>query len=44
VLVAGWRAGLPYLPVRGLTADADAWRALLRTLRRSPDWSPVSGR
>ncbi len=43
VLVAGWRAGVPFLPVPQVTAGDDAWHALLRTSGRSPDWSPVAG-
>jgi uncharacterized protein (TIGR03083 family) len=43
VLVAGWRAGVPFLPVPQVTVGGDAWHALLRTSGRSPDWSPVAG-
>jgi hypothetical protein len=43
VLVAGWRAGVPFIPMHELGARGDAWHALLRTSGRSPDWSPVAG-
>ena len=42
VLVAGWRAGVPHLPVNGARASSDAWHALLAASGRSPDWSPVA--
>jgi uncharacterized protein (TIGR03083 family) len=42
VLVAGWRAGVPYLPVHEDRAAGDAWQALLVASGRSPDWSPVA--
>jgi hypothetical protein len=44
-VLAGWRAGMPHLPVkvpallgRG-RRPGDQWHALLRTSGRSPDWS-----
>ncbi len=43
VLVAGWRAGVPFITVPGVTAGGDAWHALLSTSGRSPDWSPAAG-
>jgi hypothetical protein len=43
VLVAGWRAGVPFIPVPGDTAGGDAWHALLGASGRSPDWSPQAG-
>lgn len=43
VLAAGWRAGVPYLPVPAVTAGGGAWHALLRASGRSPDWNPVAG-
>jgi uncharacterized protein (TIGR03083 family) len=43
VLVTGWRAGVPYLPVPAVSAGAGAWHGLLRASGRSPDWSPVAG-
>src|SRR5580704_12211138 len=42
VLVAGWRAGVPHLPVNGARTSSDAWHALLLASGRSPDWSPVA--
>jgi hypothetical protein len=41
--VAGWRAGVPYLPVHEDRAGGDAWQALLVASGRSPGWSPVAG-
>jgi Mycothiol maleylpyruvate isomerase N-terminal domain len=40
VLVAGWQAGMPQLPVNA-TAHGNAWQALLLVSGRRPDWSPV---
>jgi uncharacterized protein (TIGR03083 family) len=42
-VLAGWRAGMPHLPVRVAAGPGrgpgDLWHALLRTNGRSPDWS-----
>ncbi|MEP7024615.1 MAG: maleylpyruvate isomerase N-terminal domain-containing protein [Actinomycetota bacterium] len=42
-VLAGWRAGMPQLPVwvpaHTAAGPADLWHALLRTSGRSPDWS-----
>jgi hypothetical protein len=43
VLVAGWRAGVPYLPLDKAEARHDAWRALLLASGREPHWSPPAG-
>jgi uncharacterized protein (TIGR03083 family) len=37
LVLAGWRAGVPQLPVI-LVGDEDPWRALLQASGRSPDW------
>jgi uncharacterized protein (TIGR03083 family) len=43
IVLAGWRAGMPQLPVEpaaGPDGDqGDLWHALLRVTGRSPDWS-----
>ncbi len=38
IVLAGWRAGLPQLPVGEDAASADPWLALLRASGRSPGW------
>ena len=43
ILLAGWRAGAPYLTVTGHVSGADAWHALLLVSGRSPDWSQEAG-
>jgi uncharacterized protein (TIGR03083 family) len=42
VLLSGWRAAMPYLPVTEPGPAGDSWHALLRASGRSPDWSPVT--
>ena len=42
VLLAGWRAAMPHLPVAEAGPAGDSWHALLRASGRSPDWSPVT--
>jgi hypothetical protein len=43
IVLAGWRAGVPQLPVRSAPGPGggrgDPWHALLRVSGRSPDWS-----
>jgi hypothetical protein len=43
VVLAGWRAGMPQLPVQTAAGPAggrgDLWYALLRVSGRSPEWS-----
>lgn len=43
VLLAGWRAAMPCLPVAGPGPGRDSWHALLQASGRSPGWSPVTG-
>jgi Mycothiol maleylpyruvate isomerase N-terminal domain len=42
LLVAGWKAGLPQLPLPDLAdlPDGDAWHALLRASGRAAGWTP----
>ena len=50
VILAGWQAGQPQLPIDAAEADpagrlaaaADPWLALLRAAGRSPGWTPAS--
>jgi hypothetical protein len=42
VLLAGWRAAMPYRPPAEPGPAGDSWHALLRASGRSPDWSPVA--
>ncbi len=43
IVLAGWRAGMPQLPVQLAAGHdggrGDLWHALLRVSGRSPDWS-----
>jgi uncharacterized protein (TIGR03083 family) len=47
IVLAGWRAGMPQLPVQTVTGpgggQGDPWHALLRVTGRSPDWSAPAG-
>jgi uncharacterized protein (TIGR03083 family) len=39
IVLSGWRAGVPQLPVSLADGDGDPWRALLRASGRSPGWA-----
>ncbi len=43
IVLAGWRAGLPHLPLREDTGHGDLWLALLRSSGRSPGWPGRAG-
>src|SRR6266567_7769873 len=47
IVLAGWRAGMPQLPVEPAAGPdggrGDPWHALLRVTGRSPDWSAPAG-
>src|SRR6266851_5308722 len=47
IVLAGWRAGMPQLPVQPPAGPdggrGDLWHALLRVTGRSPDWSAPAG-
>jgi len=42
IVLAGWRAGVPQLPVRMPGSDGDPWEALLATSGRSLGWDSSS--